>query len=175
MDSKLSVPLLTPSTRYSEWKLKMISSLKRQGLYEVSIGIGKESYEDDNDWLNDGDRDFGTIFLAFSPSLCYLIDSAEYPTKLWIELDRTFGKNNEDNYINLESTPNNTIFLYSKVSASTLSDEVFQDEEEAESSTQSIRIEESLLVVTPSPAAPEVYDVIFLSFNQYDIGSYLKE
>ena len=32
----------------------MISSLKRQCLYEVSIGIGKESYEDENDWLNDG-------------------------------------------------------------------------------------------------------------------------
>ena len=61
MDSILSVPLLTPSTKYSEWKSKMIVSLKRQGLYEVSIGIGKESYEDENDWLNDGDRYSGTI------------------------------------------------------------------------------------------------------------------
>ena len=49
MDSRLSVPLLTPFTRYSEWKLKMISSLKRQGLYEVSIGLGKYSYEYEND------------------------------------------------------------------------------------------------------------------------------
>ena len=49
MDSRLSVPLLTPFTRYSEWKFKMISFLKRQCLYEVSIGIGKESYEDEND------------------------------------------------------------------------------------------------------------------------------
>ena len=49
MDSILSVPLLTPFTRYSEWKLKMISSIKRQGLYEVFIGLGKESYEDEND------------------------------------------------------------------------------------------------------------------------------
>ena len=56
MDLILSVPLLTPSTRYLEWKLKMIASLKRQGLYEVYIGLGKESYEYDNDWLNDGDR-----------------------------------------------------------------------------------------------------------------------
>ena len=39
----------------------MIASLKRQGLYEVSIGLGKESYEYENDLLNDGDRDFGTI------------------------------------------------------------------------------------------------------------------
>ena len=43
MDSILSIPLLTPSTRYSEWKFNMISSLKRQGLYEISIGLGKES------------------------------------------------------------------------------------------------------------------------------------
>ena len=78
MDSILLVPLLTPSTRYSEWKLKMIASLKRQGLYEVSIGLGKASYKYENEWINDGDRDFGTIGMAFwkSPSLCYLIESA---------------------------------------------------------------------------------------------------
>ena len=57
----------------------MISSLKIQGLYEVSIGLGKESYEDDNDWLNDDDRAFGRIFLVFSQSMSYLIDSLEYP------------------------------------------------------------------------------------------------
>ena len=73
MDSKLSVPLLTPSTRYSEWKLNMNASLKRQGLYEVSIGLGKESYEYENDRLNDGDRAFGAICLALTPSLRYLI------------------------------------------------------------------------------------------------------
>ena len=75
MDS--SVPLLTPFKIYSEWKLKMISSLKRQDLYEVSIGLGKESYEIENDWLNDGDSDFGTICLALSPSLRYLISFAK--------------------------------------------------------------------------------------------------
>ena len=53
MDSRVSVPILTPSTIYSEWKLKPISSLKRQGLYEISIGDGEESYEDPSDWLND--------------------------------------------------------------------------------------------------------------------------
>ena len=40
-----SVPLLTLSTNYSEWKMKMIASLKRQDLYEVSIGLGEESFE----------------------------------------------------------------------------------------------------------------------------------
>ena len=74
MDS--SIPLLT--TSYSKWKLKMIAYLKRRGLYEVSIGLGKESYENENDWLNDGDRAFGAICLALSPSLYYLIGSTEY-------------------------------------------------------------------------------------------------
>ena len=49
MDSRFLVPLLTPFTRYLEWKLKMISSLKRQGLYEVSIGLGRESYKYENE------------------------------------------------------------------------------------------------------------------------------
>ena len=49
MDSRLSVPLLTPSTRYSKWKLKMISSLNRQGLHEGYIGLGKGYYEYEND------------------------------------------------------------------------------------------------------------------------------
>ena len=47
MDSRLSVPLLTPFTRYSKWKLKMVPSLKRQGLYEVSVGICQYCYEDE--------------------------------------------------------------------------------------------------------------------------------
>ena len=128
MDSRLSVPLLTPSTRYSEWKLKMISSLKRQDLYEVSIGIGKEYYEYENHWINDGDRAFGMICMAFSPSLCYLIDFVEYPKDLLTELDRTFGKNNEDHYRNFERTASTTRILYSKVSTSILSSEVVQDE-----------------------------------------------
>ena len=72
MDSRLSVPLLTPVTRYSESKSEMILSLKRQGLYEVYIGLGKYSYEYENSWINDGDRCFGTICMAFYPSLHYL-------------------------------------------------------------------------------------------------------
>ena len=131
MDSKLLVPLLTPPTRYSKWKMKMISSLKGQGIYDVSIGIGKESYENENYWLNDGDRAFGTICLALSPSLHYLIGYVEYLEDLWTKLDITFGKHNEDHNRNLEITPSTTRAIYSKVQASTLSDEVIQDEEEA--------------------------------------------
>ena len=168
MDSKLSVPLLTPSTRYSEWKMKMISYLKRQHIYEVSIGIGKESYEYENDWLNDGDRAFETICVALSPRFYYFIDSVEYPKDIWTELDRTFEKHNEDHYGNLERTPNTTRLIYSKVSPSILFDEVVQDEEEVESSTQSIRIEESILGVSPSPAAPEVYEIYDISYYNMD-------
>ena len=136
----------------------MIASLKRKGLYEVSIGIGKESYQNENDQLNDGDRTFGEICLALSPSLRYLISSAEYPKDLWKKLDRTFGKHNEDHNSTLEITSSTTRVLYSKVSASTLS-----DEDEAESSTHSIRIEESLHAVTPSPDAPEVHEISDIS------------
>ena len=68
----------------------------------------------------------------------------------------------------LESTYSTTIFLFSKVSSYTLSNEVVQDEEEVESSTQSIRIEESLLAVTPSPAALEVYEISDISSSHMD-------
>ena len=80
-------------------------------------------------------------------------------------MDRTFGKHNEDHNSTLEIKSSTTIFLYSKLSASTLSDEVAQGEEEAESSTQSIRIEESLLAVTPSPDALEVYEIYDISYS----------
>ena len=116
----------------------MIASLERQDLYEIYIRLGKESYENDNDWLNDGDRAFGAICLALSPSLRYLIGSVEYPKDLWTKLDRTFGKHNEDHNSTLEITSNTSRVIYSKFSSSTLSNKVFQDEEEAESSTQSM-------------------------------------
>ena len=54
--------------------------------------------------------------------------------------------------------------LPSNVSASILSDEVVQDEEIVESSTHSIRIVESLLVVTP-PVSPKVYEISNISFS----------
>ena len=109
----------------------VIASLKRRGLYEVSIGLGKESYQNENYWLNDGDRYFGEICLALSPSLRYLIGSAEYPKDLWTKLDKNFVKHNEDHNITLERTPITTIILDPKVSASTLSNQVVQNEEEA--------------------------------------------
>ena len=132
MDS--SVPHLTAFTSYSEWKMKMITSLKRQDLCEVSIGLGEESYESENDWLNACDGAFGTIALALSPSLRYLSRSIEDPKELWTRLDITFGKINEDHNSTLESTSNTIRVPDPKFSDSTLFDEV-QDEEEAKSSS----------------------------------------
>ena len=82
-------------------------------------------------------------------------------------MDRTFGKHNEDHNSTLGITSNTTRVLYSKFSTSTLSDEVVQDEEEAESSTQSIRIE-SLLAVTSSPDALEVCEISDISSPHMD-------
>ena len=161
MDS--SVPLLTPFTSYLEWKLKIIASLKSQGLYEVSIGIEKESYENENDWINDGDRAYGAIGLALDDSLYYLIGSVEYPKEVWTKLDRKFHKHNEDHNSTLKITSSTTRVIYSKFSASNLSDEFVQDEDEAESSTHSIRIEESVHAVTPYPDALEVHEISDIS------------
>ena len=106
------------------------------------MGLGKDSYEYEKDWIYDGDRDYGAICGTFSWILLIdLIEFTEYPKDLWIELDRIFGKHNEDCYRNMGSTLRTTIFLYSKVSASTLFYEFIQDEEEVESSSQSIQIE----------------------------------
>ena len=68
----------------------------------------------------------------------------------------------------MEITPSTTRVLYSKLSASNLSDEFFQDEEEAVSSTQSIRIKESLLAVTPSPTTLEVYEISDMEYSHMD-------
>ena len=90
----------------------MIASLKRQVLCEVSIGLGKESYDNENEWLNDVDATFGVIGLSLSPSLRYLIGFVEYPKDLCTKLDRTFGKHTEDNNRNFEITPSTTRVLY---------------------------------------------------------------
>ena len=103
--------------------------------------------------------------MALSPSLYYLIiGSAEHPKEVWTKLDRTFGKHNEDHNSTLEIIASSTRVVHSKFSASTLSDEVVQDEDEAESSTHSIRIEESLYAVTPSDA-PEVHEISDISYS----------
>ena len=49
-----------------------------------------------------------------------------------------------------------------------LYDEVVQYEDETEYSAQSIQIEESILGVTPSPVALEVYEIYDISYSHID-------
>ena len=98
------VPLLILFTNYSEWKMKMIASMKRQYLYDVSIGLGEESFEINDGWLNECDATYGTMYMAISPSMRYLKMSVKNPKDLWKILDITFGMINEDHNSTLEST-----------------------------------------------------------------------
>ena len=114
-----SVPLLTQSSDasdYFEWNLKMIICLRRQKLFSVSIGLGRNSFESDNDWLKAKDKSFEIMELALSPSMRYHSRSIKDIEELWKRLDTTFGST--------WSTPSTIIILDSKVSASTLFDEV---------------------------------------------------
>ena len=143
----------------------MIIFLKRKYLLWVSNGLGRKYFESENEQLNAKDAAFELMKLALSPSLCYLSRSIKDPKELWTRLDRTFGMIDEDNNRTLESTSITISILDPKISASTLSDEVVQDEEEAEASTQSIRIEDSLHAVTPSPDALEVHEISDISYS----------
>ena len=68
----------------------MSAYLKRQCLFEVSIGAFSEpeSYEDNIDWLNNCNRDYGIICLEMSPNIHHLIDSTEYPFEIWKKLEK---------------------------------------------------------------------------------------
>ena len=77
MDSK--VPLLSPFN-YVDWKPQMSAYLKRQCLFDVSIGALREpeSYEEKIDWINNCGRAYGIMCLGMSPNIHHrLIDSAE--------------------------------------------------------------------------------------------------
>ena len=130
MDSRVSIPLLSPFTSYLEWKLKIISYLNKKGLYEISIGAGEESYEELSDLLNDCDREIGPICLAISPSMRYLTDYVEYPKDIWTTLDGVLGKDNEDPSSYVEGASSSSMISLSQdVLASTVSDEVDHEEE----------------------------------------------
>ena len=57
----------------------------------MSFGVGKEYYEEENDWLNDCDREYGSMCMVMSPNMHYLMDSTEYPFNLWRNVDRDFS------------------------------------------------------------------------------------
>ena len=130
MDSKV-VPLHYPFNYY-EWKLKMCAYLKRQCLYDVSIGAVREpeSCQEKDAWINDNDRAYGTMCLAIPPTMCYIIDSVDYPFKLWRNLDEALGIQQED-VSDMESKKTSTsLCVLPMISASCISQEAVQNEEE---------------------------------------------
>ena len=85
-----SVPPLSPFN-YVEWKLKIVSYIESHDIIDVYFGDGKESYEQEEDWINDCDRSYGSMSMVMSHDMSYLIESVEYPSDLWRNLDRAFG------------------------------------------------------------------------------------
>ena len=77
-------------------------------------------------------------------------------------MDRTFGDIDEDHNRNLESTSNTIIILDPKFSASTLSDEVVQDEEEAKSSSSD----------SPLNSVPNLPVIASKSEEEFDFSPY---
>ena len=80
MDLK-SIPPLSPFN-YVEWKLNMAAYIEIHDLLDVSFGVGKESYEDEEYWLNDYDRAYGIMGMVMSPYMRYLMEYVEYPFEL---------------------------------------------------------------------------------------------
>ena len=89
-----SVPLLLP-INYAKWKLKMVAYLERHDILDVPFGVGKESYEEENDWLNDCDRSYGSMGMVMSPNMHYLMEFVEYPIEFWRNIDRAFSVQRE--------------------------------------------------------------------------------
>ena len=52
----------------------MVAYLEIHELFDVFIGAGKDSYEEENDWINDYDRAYGSMVMVMSPNMCYLMD-----------------------------------------------------------------------------------------------------
>ena len=115
----------------------MVAYLESHDLLDVSFGAGKEYYEEENDWLNDYDRAYGSMGMVMSPYMRYLVELLEYPFELWRNLDRAFCLQKEVDNTWRESNTSSSV-LPSNVSASILSDEVVQDEEIEKYATRSI-------------------------------------
>ena len=73
----------------------MVAYLESRDLLDVSFGTGKESYEDENYWLDDGKRAYAIMCMVMTPNMCYLMEYVEYPFDLWTNLDRYFGVQRE--------------------------------------------------------------------------------
>ena len=73
----------------------MVAYLESHDLLGVSFGAGKESYEEEEDWLNECDRAYGSMGMVMSPIMRYLIEFVKYAFELWRNLDRAFDVQKE--------------------------------------------------------------------------------
>ena len=113
-------------------KSKMFAYIKRHCLYDVSIGAMREpgSCQEKYDWLNDNDRAYGTMCLDIPPTMCYLLDSADYPFDLWRNIDEAIGMQQEyESYMERKKMGTSLCILH-MVLTSCISQEAVQNEEE---------------------------------------------
>ena len=87
-----------------------------------------ESYEENIDWLNNCDRDYGIMCLGMSLNIHHIIDFFEYPFEIWNNLDKAFGMQEVED--EAWSEPNiSSCSLSQDVLAYTFYDEVTYNEE----------------------------------------------
>ena len=117
----------------------MVAYLEIHEIFDFSIGYVEthQYHEEKNDCINDCDSAYEKMCQAMSPKMRCLIDSIEYPFELQSNLDRDFYVQKEVDDTLSESITSSSV-LPSNILASTLSDEVVQVEEMAESSTHSV-------------------------------------
>ena len=76
-----SIPLPSPF-KYAEWKLKMVSYIESHDILDVSFGASRESYEVENDYLDDCERACANMWMVMIPNMRVLIETVEYPFNL---------------------------------------------------------------------------------------------
>ena len=110
----------------------MCAYLKRQCLYDVSIGVVRELEfcQEKDAWLNDNDRAYGTMCLAIPPTMRYLLDSDDYAFKIWINLDESLGMQQQDVSYMETNKISTSLCVLPMISASCISQEVVRNEEE---------------------------------------------
>ena len=131
MDSQ-AFPLLSPFNYY-QWKSNMCAYLKRQCLYDVSIGAMREpeSCQEKCDWLNDNDTAYGTMCLAIPPTMRYRFYFVDYPFELWRNLDEALWIQEEHvSYMESKQMGTSLCVLPPNILASCISQEVVWNEEE---------------------------------------------
>ena len=60
----------------------MVAYLESHDLLDVPFGVVKESYEDENDWLYDGEIVYARMCMVMTPYIHYLMETVEYPFEL---------------------------------------------------------------------------------------------